>query len=213
MKKNVRKYDRARSKTYHHPELRQSLITAAIDFLKTNSFTELSLRSIARKLGVSHMAPYRHFKTKEELLAAIIEDGFVRMTFEFDKILNGNFSNYREKFSAMGKAYVYFIVSNSAQARLMFSGILCDAEKYESTHQAGHESFACLLKLIEEGQSNGHLVKENSHAMGLMIWASVHGTAVLLLEDQFNMLNGNSTFNIDHFMDYMLEKLLKAVSK
>ena len=65
----------AKRQTYHHGDLRQALLTAAVELLKTKDAKSLSLREVARAAGVSHTAPYRHFEDKAALLAAIAQEG------------------------------------------------------------------------------------------------------------------------------------------
>ena len=68
-----------RSKQYHHGDLKVSLIEAANTILLRDGADALSLRAIAAEVGVSHMAPYAHFKNKKELISSIAEAGFVQM--------------------------------------------------------------------------------------------------------------------------------------
>ena len=199
-------------KTYHHDGLRQLLLEEAIRFLKTRPVQELSLREIARSLGVSHMAPYRHFPSKEELLAAVIEDGFHKLSARFRADSQKTYNSYHEMFISLGKNYVEFFLQNPDQARLMFSGVLCDKEKYPKPHEAGQETFGFLLQLIQKGQKEGHISpQENPYLLGLMIWSAVHGTAVLMLEDQFEMIDHAPEVQMDIFMNFMGQKILKGV--
>src|SRR6266700_5995996 len=71
--------DRKRPKTYHHGDLRNALIQAGLEMLSESGAAALDLRKVARKAGVSHAAPYRHFADKQALIAAINEEGFHRL--------------------------------------------------------------------------------------------------------------------------------------
>ena len=70
----------AEKSNYHHGDLRQALIDGAIALIAEQDISSLSLREVARRVGVSHAAPYRHFADKEALLAAVAEEGFIRLT-------------------------------------------------------------------------------------------------------------------------------------
>ena len=63
-------------RTYHHGDLRRALLDAAVRHIATDGVDALSLRALARDVGVTHAAPYRHFESKGHLLAAIAEEGF-----------------------------------------------------------------------------------------------------------------------------------------
>jgi len=203
---------RGKKKLYHHPDLRNQLVQSAISFLKKNRVEDLSLRSIARELGVSHMAPYRHFSTKEELLASVISDGFVRLTAMFDEVYNQKDQSFKALFTNIGKAYVEFVIKYPDQARLMFSGLMCDPEKHAAAHLAGEEAFGRLLKMIQIGKEGGYIsAKDDTYMQSLMVWSSVHGTAMLAIEKQFGMADGSPEFQLDAFAEFMAEKLLRGL--
>lgn len=202
-----------KKKLYHHSDLRTALIEEALRFLKKGRAEDLSLREIARRLDVSHMAPYRHFSNKEDLIAAIIEEGFIKLTERFnavDAMVKKN--KFSETLNLYGRTYVEFFIQHPDQSRLMFSGLLCDPSKHETAHKAGQETFMKLVNLIQRGQDEGFIKKkDNPFMVGLMIWSSVHGTAMLMLEDQFKMIDNAPAVQADIFMNFMTEKLLKGL--
>jgi AcrR family transcriptional regulator len=206
------KADKVKKDSYHHKDLHEQIVAEAIKFLKNHSAEELSLRQIARNLGVSHMAPYRHFSNKEDLLAAIIEDGFKKLTKMFDEVNTSSSKDFKKVLAGMGKAYIKFFIGFPDQARLMFSGLLCNPEKHLAAHAAGQDAFARLFKLIEAGQQLGHFNKsDNPYMLSMMIWSNVHGAAMLMLENQFNMIDSAPEIQTDIFMDFMSDKLMKGL--
>lgn len=203
---------RGKKKLYHHPDLRNQLVQSTIAFLKKHRIDDLSLRGIARELGVSHMAPYRHFSTKEELLAAVIEDGFLKLSAMFDEVAKQEDQSFKAVFTNLGKAYIQFVVKSPDQARLMFSGLMCDPKKHPGAHFAGQESFGRLVKMIEAGKAMSHLsANDETHMQALMMWSAVHGTAMLIIENQFSMIDGVPEFQVDAFANFMAEKLLTGL--
>src|SRR5258706_16100220 len=103
-----------RKAAYHHGDLRPALLRAAEDVMGKQGLEALTLRDVARRAGVSHNAPYRHFKDRNALLAALAEDGFRAL----GKALEGKSG------SLMGEAYVRFGLANPARFRLMFGGVV-----------------------------------------------------------------------------------------
>src|SRR6185503_17019443 len=97
--------------TYHHGELRPALLRAAAKVLEAEGREAVSLRDLARRAGVSHAAPYRHFADREALLAALAEEGFVLLAAELEG------KPRREQ----AVAYVRFALANPGRFRLMFT--------------------------------------------------------------------------------------------
>lgn len=202
----------SKSTAYHHPNLREELLRVAIVHLKNKRAEDISLRDLARKLGVSHMAPYRHFASKDELLAALITDGFNKLSRGFDESFERvKAEAFPQLFAEMGRVYIQFVARNPEQSRLMFGGLLCDKDKYPETHQAGLETFGRLLRLIELGQDSGAMRKEDPHLVAVTIWSAVHGAAMLMLDGQFEMFDDAPAMDVDTLVDFMAERLLRGL--
>src|SRR5919106_2135038 len=104
---------------YHHGDLRRAIANAALDILRETQSLDFSLRELARRAGVSHNAPYKHFADKRELLAAVSAAGFEMLTKRMTRAIAGR-GNAREQLFAMLRAYVDHGVDNPALYRLMF---------------------------------------------------------------------------------------------
>src|ERR1700692_2342998 len=90
---------------YHHGDLRRAIVTSALELLRETRSTEFSLRELARRAGVSHNAPYKHFADKRELLAAVSAAGFERLAKRMSDA-TARHSNPRARLSAMARDYV-----------------------------------------------------------------------------------------------------------
>src|SRR5688500_2611291 len=114
---------------YQHGNLRQALVQAGLKLLTDGGLPALSLRGAAQLAGVSHAAPYRHFKDKDALLAAIAEQGFRVLTAcmreEAGKLGERAASApVQERLLALGKGYLHFAVEHPAYLQLLFGGVL-----------------------------------------------------------------------------------------
>ena len=102
---------------YHHGHLRQDLIEKGIELLNEEGYANLSLRKVAKACGVSHAAPYNHFKDKDELLLAMqrhVEMEFARVLQQAAVDGAGD-----DTLMALGLAYINFFVQNPAYFRFM----------------------------------------------------------------------------------------------
>ncbi len=158
---------------YHHGDLGAALLRAAANILEKEGLEALKLRAVARRAGVSHAAPYRHFPDREALLAALAAEGFA-MLGEAQRAAAA-----AGGLRGMGEAYVRFALEHPQRFRLMFGGQLRIAR-----HPALREIATRLF-----GGLSGALAAQVPGAQGaadasIAAWALVHGLAHLLLGDR-----------------------------
>jgi AcrR family transcriptional regulator len=163
----------APKKTYHHGDLRESLLAAALDILADGGVAALSLREAARRAGVSAMAPYRHFADKEELIAGVAAIGFERFCAAL--VAADANPDPREALIAQGVAYVVFAGRHPALFRLMFGAT--SKEPRGDLMLAGETAYAVLATRVAS------LVAPAQAAdWTLACWSLVHGLAALALD-------------------------------
>ena len=155
--------------TYHHGDLRPALLRSAARLLEKEGPGALSLRAVARRAGVSHAAPYRHFADREALLAALAAEGFRRLG-EALAPASGR---------AMGEAYVRFALDHPQLFRLMFGGHLGFARHRELAQAAGRPYQALLAAFRAQPAI------ADPQTAAAAAWSLVHGLAHLLLDGHF----------------------------
>src|ERR1700731_1976958 len=101
-----------RPKAYHHGDLRNALIQAGLELLSEGGATSLDLRKVARRVGVSHAAPYRHFADRQALIAAINEEGFHRLAERIQSTLRDVSDEPFEQLLGVARVYVHFAQEN-----------------------------------------------------------------------------------------------------
>ncbi|MEJ0041559.1 MAG: TetR family transcriptional regulator [Rhizomicrobium sp.] len=164
----------ARSRSYHHGDLRNALLDAARKILEEESLADLSLRAVARRAGVSHAAPYRHFPNHEALLVEIAVEGFVELK---DEIANAGTAQSAEsdRIAKIGAAYMRFIARRPELASLMFGPQL-----------PNRDAFPALGAVADAvGNEIGEALHDS--ALGLAVWAAVHGLAMLILRNVIDL--------------------------
>lgn len=166
--------------TYHHGDLRQSLIDCACRQLMKDSADHLSLRALAREAGVSQTAPYRHFETKNALFAAIATYGFELMTEHLRAACEVYPEDVERAVIAVGLAYVEWALQHPEKYQLFFDSSLVDFGTYDELHEAGNDCFEVLLALIQRGIAEGVFVDQPAEFLAGTLWSSVHGLASLL---------------------------------
>ena len=163
------------SKPYHHGDLRRQLIAVGEEVLAERGLAGLSLREVARRLGVSHNAPFKHFASREALLAAMAEQGFEDLAARLAGAMVG------DPLAAMtgrALAYVTFALERPAVFRLMFGGQV-DAAQHPALAERAEASLRGITRHIA-----GAYGEEALDEATLSAWAFVHGLSNLLLDGQ-----------------------------
>jgi AcrR family transcriptional regulator len=170
------------SKSYHHGDLRFAAIEAGLTLLEDRKADDLGLREVARAVGVSATALYRHFPDKAALLRALADAGLARLAAaqrEAAAAAGGGATG----FGATGRAYVRFALANPALFRLIFSAAPGAGDPFARPAEELPEAFRMLwdnaarLTPPDAGPQAAPLI-------ALEAWALVHGLAILILDGQ-----------------------------
>jgi AcrR family transcriptional regulator len=134
---------------YHHGNLREALLAAALDILATDGIDGLSLRSLARATGVTQAAPYSHFRDKDELLAAVAETGFQRLALGMAEAAAGA-KAVQEKIEKLACAYARFAVENKPLFGIMFGRELADMKRFPTLAMTAGKSYALISAALSQ---------------------------------------------------------------
>lgn len=134
---------------YHHGDLRSTLLSTALELLETAGPKALTLRALARKIGVSPMAPYHHFKDREALLVAIATAGFERLQDSKIRIEVAH-PQASDALSAGAANFVRFVLENPNLFRLMNGLELDDPDQYPELLEAASVPTRSLARLLAQ---------------------------------------------------------------
>lgn len=177
-----------KNRPYHHGDLRRTIVYAAVELLKETQSTDFSLRELARRAGVSHNAPYKHFAEKRELLAAVSAAGFDTLAKRMGKAGTG-LTEPSARLSAMVRAYIRHGVENPALYRLMFGGYLGDSVEGRPAVErtAAEKTRMLIVSAIVDGALGEPVlnVARNERKIAgtlLTYWSVLHGLTLLLAD-------------------------------
>ena len=162
---------------YHHGNLRAALLDQAERTLREQGSEQLSLRELARQVGVSHGAPRRHFADRQALLDALAQAGFARLGDELRAALDAAGDDYQARFRATATAYVRFATRDAALLELMFAGR--QGTQVAALHEAAAGAFSALVEIVQEGQASGVVERGDPERMALLLFATVQGIAAV----------------------------------
>jgi AcrR family transcriptional regulator len=162
---------------YHHANLRKTLLDAAVALIGEVGPGAFTLREVARRAGVSHNAPYRHFTSKDELLMAVAAEGFDRMTMVMEKAMKPGASPL-ERLQLCGLGYVDFALKWPQHLQVMFD---LPVPARNDCEVVGENAFQVLLGCITAAQASGDLAVGDPMPLAWTAWSLVHGIAKLAI--------------------------------
>jgi AcrR family transcriptional regulator len=195
---------------YHHGDLRNALLEAALNMLTTQHEADLTLRALAAKANVSATAVYRHFANKDALLAALATDGFIDLGTAFgNALLDHATSKPKTRLDQIGKAYINFALKNPQRFRVMFGRSLGNFGNFPELKAAARTSFTFLTEAAAVVATTSKK-PEQSVPFALAAWSIVHGYAILQLDGHFSAFPQHSSKTSTEIVQYLqLENLLE----
>lgn len=198
--------------SYHHGDLHNCLLDAANCLLEETGAEKLSLREVAKRAGVSHTAPYRHFRNRQALLEAVAISSFQRLTESGEQAERSAPDDPVAQLRAAGVSYLELAVNNPEHTRLIFGGLMKDAAQDGPLYAAGEQSYATIFRIIDNGRSRGVFGGRDTESVVLAAWSLVHGLAMLILGTQKvdPRTPEELTAMIDSVVDTLLNGILRA---
>ena len=163
--------------------LGEELVKAAATLVAERGPQGFSLREVARRARVSEAAPYWHFASKEALLAAVAEEGFIALAALMAEVCERVRDPHR-RLQELGVAYIRFALERPSHLRVMFGPEIRDKSAHPTLKAAGDRAFGLLVGAIADGQRAGRVQRGNAEELAIAAWALVHGLSALIIDGQ-----------------------------
>lgn len=183
---------------------------AALQRIAKEGVDKLSLRAVARDIGVSQTAPYRHFKDKQSLLVALAKQGFEELTLHTQEAAERAGQDRLKCLMAIGMAYVNFARRHPEQYKLMFGTSIPKRNEYSELMASGMTSFNVILNATILAVEDGILIDEDHFLLARSCWSKVHGMAMLCIDGFYSCKTEEELLN---FFFKMLWINLRGISQ
>ncbi len=172
----------------HERNLREDIIRESLAIIETDGLEHLSMREVARRLGVSHQAPYKHFASRDHILAEIIGRAFAAFAEYLDA--GPRTGTAHQDMERMGQAYLGYAIRHPLNYRLMFGTPLPDAALHPDMMARARHAFALLRDNVALLHAQaGRSVSDQAIALdALYVWSTLHGFASILKGDTIHSL-------------------------
>ena len=169
-------------RAYHHGDLRRDLLDQALALVEEKGPAALTLRETARRAGVTEAAPYRHFRSKDALVAALAAEGFAALLERTERGLSRAGPLPVARLCALGTAYVRFARDRPAHFHVMFGREIAGSHGFREVRDAAQACFGALIREVAEAQRAGAVRGRDPRAPALALWSALHGLASLQVE-------------------------------
>lgn len=198
---------KAEPRPYHHGDLRTAVLVAAEKILEKEGVDALTLRAVARSVGVSHTAPKNHFESLEGLLSELAAVGYRRYGQVLSAAMDRAGADPRQRMQAMGRAYVGFARTHPGMFQLMFRSERLDIKR-ASLREAIESAREALRVAATSVASVTPLPPLQLAARATASWALVHGFAMLLLDGRLqHTLASVPGISVDTLLEAVLDAL------
>ena len=191
------------TRPYHHGNLRAALLARAVEVVDERGAADLSLRELARDVGVSHAAPRRHFADRQALLDALAVEGFDRLGEDLRAAVDRAGPAFDARLEELARAYLAFATHHAALLELMWAAKR--RQESDALHAAANHSLATMLDVIADAQASGELAPGDRERVAIPIFATLQGLTA--------MANGGmlDAEQVDEALTVAIEQLLDGL--
>jgi AcrR family transcriptional regulator len=195
-------------KSYHHGDLKEALLRASLELVDEKGPHGFTLAEVCRKAGVSVAAPYRHYRDKEALLAAIATAGFELYHDHLARALEESEDKTFKGLTTLARTYVRFAIANPPRYRVMFGSDLSKA-KFPELYATARRAFDVVFCTVENCLIASNKSTENTYVLSLLIWSHCHGIATLCVDGFLREIAVEE--QVDHLIDLAVESFTNKI--
>ncbi len=173
---------------YHHGDLKKALIQGGMAILLSDGLEKLTLRKVAKFCNVSHNAPYRSFKNKEEFLVALGQEIFTELTSDIFKIIENTDGNPDTDFEKMMTTFYEYAINNPTKYRFVAGNFFSQEGKHVHLTGVVTSAFISVRNFLEQHRKAKNFHHLDSDSMAIMCISTMHGFCSIVIDNKFDLL-------------------------
>lgn len=182
----------------HKPrDLKEDCVAEAMAIIASDGVEKLSLREVARRLGVSHQAPYKHFSSRDHILAEVVARAFADFARRLDAAVKT--ADPEGDMGGMGLAYLDYAHNHPLEYRLMFGTPLPNVDEHPEMMRQAKHAFALLREALrQKARQKGFEKTDDAITLdALFIWSGLHGLSSILTSSVLQTLELNDELLVE----------------
>ncbi len=184
--------------------LREEILEVSKDLLLSQGFSKMSMRRIAKRADVTATSIYLHFKNKDDLLLALVEESITRLNRSLRDALDPN-AGPVEQLDALAHAYIRYALENPKEYEIIYMVRPEEMPKYpKEKFQQVRDSYELLAGVILEGKKNGALEVDDPLLSAYTLWAQIHGIVSVILSKRLDTRVPREKF-IDQAINHIIQ--------
>jgi AcrR family transcriptional regulator len=197
-----------KKRKYHHGDVPRALVASAVEIIERDGPDALTVREAVKAVGVTHGAAYRHFKDKDELLAAVAEEAYRRLRERLVVAASHPTLGARTRLRMLASAYVNFAIERPAFYRVMAGPRLNEDGRFPGLEKEVAECFAIVTEEIEKGVKDGVFRPHPARDLAITVWIAAHGFVDLVLRRRIKV---KSTKVAVEYFERLIEPVLDGL--
>lgn len=185
--------------------LRDKILKTSRDLVVESGYKELSMRKIAREIGVSATSIYLHFDSKQHLLHALIEEAIDDLNDCLESVI-GTANNVVERLRMLAEKYIKYALENPQEYRIIYMISSDEMGRYpKEKFRKARRGYDIVTKTIEEGIEAGLIDEKEPRMAAYVFWAQLHGALAVVQSERLDV-----RINRDEFLDKTIEHVLNG---
>lgn len=199
------------SNGYHHGDVENACIQAAFELLDEKGFHQLNIREVTKRVGISHNAPYRYFKSKEELFVILIIRIYDEIIKVLDDVISTSKGDIDEDYKKLVRSFVVYVIRNREKYRLLSFYTVQNPRIYPNLMVAANELFSKIHEVLARYLKEFDKSEEDTVKFIIFCMSTIRGYATMVIENKLELAYPEQQVVVsnDEYLNFIIQELVR----